>query len=90
MPQHNPPSPLFPALAPGLLQTHACVGDWGTGLSSKEKKKRKGFITPTEANVHGDARCFMAKTWARHKTTAAIEQWVAVGGWQLVVLGGCS
>ena len=77
---------------------------WGVaGLSLMEKKeKRKGFVTPTETTVHGDALCFMGKTWARHKTTEIvlnIEQWLAVGGgwrlavgcgWRLAVGGWCS
>ena len=40
-----------------------------TGLSLRRKKKRTGFVTPTETNVHGDALCSMVKTWAGHKTT---------------------
>ena len=36
-------------------------------------------------NIHGDALCFMVKTWERHKTTVT----VLMGGWQLVILGGC-
>ena len=49
-------------------------------------------------NVHGDALCFMVKTWARHKTTETVlnnvwqlavsGSWlVAVGSWWS--LGGC-
>ena len=58
------------------------------------KEEKKGFVTPTETDVHGDALCFMVKTWARHKTTetALNKGWrlAAVGGgWQLVVSGGC-
>ena len=63
--------------------------------------RAEGFVTPSETNVHGDALCFMVKTWARHKTTetvlkngwrlAAVGGWrlAAVGGWWLVVIGGC-
>ena len=44
-------------------------------------------VTPTETNVHGDALCFMVKTWARQKTTEALlnNGWrlAAVGGWRL-------
>ena len=70
------------------------------GLSLRGKKLRKGFITPTETNVHGYALCFMVKTRLRHKTTetALNNVWrLAVGGWwrlvadsspQLVVGGG--
>ena len=59
-----------------------------------------GFVTPTENNVHGDALCFMVKTWATHKTTeTALNNgwWLAVGGswrsavgvgWRWVVGGG--
>ena len=42
-------------------------------------------------NVHGDALCFMAKTWARQKTTETVlnNGWrLAVGGWRLVAVGG--
>ena len=53
---------------------------------SLRRKKRKGIVTPTEMNVHGDASCFAVTTWARHKPS--IEQWLAVGGgWRLVVCG---
>ena len=42
--------------------------------------------------LHGDALCFMVKTWARHKTTAALlnNGWwlVAVRCWRLVAVGG--
>ena len=31
-----------------------------------------GFVTPTETKVHGDAFCFMVKTWATHKTTETV------------------
>ena len=61
----------------------------------------KGFVTPTEKNVHGDALCFMVKTWARHKTIGtvlnngrllvAVGVWwlpAVVGGWWLAVVGG--
>ena len=48
-------------------------------------------MTPKEPNVHGDALCFMVKTWARHKTTEPLlnNGWrlVAVGGWRLAVGG---
>ena len=49
--------------------------------------QRKGFVTPTDTNVHRHALCFTVKTWAIHKTTEnSIEQWLAVdGGWRLVV-----
>ena len=58
------------------------------------KRGGRGFGTPTETNVHGEALCFMGKTWERHKTTEIvlnIEQWLAaVGGWRwrLVLVGG--
>ena len=35
-----------------------------TGLALRE---RKGFATPTETNVYGDALCFVVKTWTRHQ-----------------------
>ena len=45
----------------------------------------------TQTNVHRDALCFMAKTWARHKTTEALlnNGWrlVAVGGWRFLAVG---
>ena len=41
-------------------------------------------VTPTEPNVHGDALCFMVKTWARHKTTET--GWN--NGWRLAAVGG--
>ena len=63
---------------------------------------RKGFATPTAMNVHGDALCFMVKTWAAHKTTETVlnNGWrlaavgggwrlVAVASWRLVAPGGC-
>ena len=75
--------------------------DTDAGLSLRGKKKeRKRFVTPTETNVHGDALCFMVKTWATHKTTEtvlntgwrlAVGRWwrlAADGDWQLVVGGG--
>ena len=70
------------------------AGQWVSGLALREekKKKKKGFVTPTETNLHGDALCFMGKTWARHKTTEAPlsnGSWlVAVGGWRLLAVGG--
>ena len=33
---------------------------------------------------HGDALCFMVKTWARHKTTNSMLN----NGWRLVAVGG--
>ena len=65
------------------------------GLSLKGGK-RTGFVTPTETNLHGDALCFMVKTWARQKTTEALlnsgwrlRRLVVGGGWRLVVPRGC-
>ena len=40
-------------------------------------------MTPPEANLHGDALCFIVKT-TRHKTVCGLRL-VAVGGWRLVV-----
>ena len=55
-------------------------------------RKKKRFATPTEASVHGDALCFMVKTWAGHKTTETVVNngWrlAAVGGWRLAAVGG--
>ena len=42
------------------------------------------FVTATETDVHGDALCFMATTWAGHKTTGA----VLTNGWRLAAVGG--
>ena len=53
-------------------------------LSLRQKKQRKGFAMPTGTTVHGDALCFMVKTWAPHRTTEAVlnSGWrLAVGGW---------
>ena len=47
-------------------------------------KGGKGFVTPTETNLHWDTPCFMVKTWTRHKTTEASLN----NGWRLVVVGG--
>ena len=74
----------------------ACACVWlrmcATGVVAFRAKQR-GFVTPTETNVHGDALRFMGKTWARHKTTETVlnNGWrlAAVGGgWRLVVPGG--
>ena len=56
------------------------------------KGKRNGGRNATFTNVHGDALCFVVKTWARHSTTDALlnNVWrlAAVGGWwQLVAVG---
>ena len=57
------------------------------GLSSK-RENRKGFV-PTETNLHGDALCFMVKTWTRQKTTHKTTlRLVAGGGWRLAAVGG--
>ena len=56
----------------------------GGGLS-QGKKGPKGFVTPTETNVHGDALCFVAKAWARHTATEAQLN----NRWRLVAVGGC-
>ena len=62
-------------------------------LEEKEHQKKERFVA-TETNGHGDALCFMVKTWAQHKTTETVlnNGWrlVAVGGWRLVVLKGCA
>ena len=44
----------------------------------------KRFAAPTETNLHGDALCFMVKTWARHKTAEAVLN----NGWRRLVVGG--
>ena len=63
------------------------------------KGEKKGFVMPTETNVHGDALCFMVKTWATTETAlnngwrlTAPGGWrlrlAAGGGWRLVAVGG--
>ena len=37
-----------------------------------------------ETKLHGDALCFIVKTWARYKTT----QTVLNNGWRLAAVGG--
>ena len=60
---------------------------WGRGGGEKSLRIANGNERSR------DALCFMAKTWATHKTTEAEVNsgWrlAAVGGWRLVVLGGC-
>ena len=51
------------------------------GLSLRGKK---GFVTPTETDVHGGALCFMVKTWVRHNATETVLN----NGWRLAVGGG--
>ena len=73
-------------------------GPRGNGSAVLKQGEKRGFVTPTEPNVHGDALCFIVKTWARHKTSetalntgcrlAVGGGWrLAVGGWQLAVGG---
>ena len=60
-----------------------------SGLSFLGTDKGTAFVT--KPNVHGDRLCFVVKTWARHTTTEAVLNngwWLAVGNWQLVVVGG--
>ena len=47
-------------------------------------RKKGGFVTPTETNVHGDALRFIVKAWARHKTAERVLS----NGWRLVAVGG--
>ena len=64
-----------------------CRGNQGC---PEERGGGTGFVTPTEMNVHGDALCFMVKTWARHKTTETVlnNRWwlAALGGWRSVAV----
>ena len=80
---------LFGILWAGL---RCCVLPQTTRSRAVLKGYEKGFIMPTETNLHGDALCFMVKTWARHKTTKALlnSGWrlVAVGGWGRLAVGG--
>ena len=50
----------------------------------------RGFVTPTKTNVHGDAICFVVKTWARHITTETVlnngGRLVVGGGWRLMAV----
>ena len=48
------------------------------GLSLRGKKKRKGFVMPTETNVHRDVLCFMV-------VGHSLFRRLAVGGWRLVL-----
>ena len=65
--------------------------DWGL----QQEREFKGKNTPPpprtvcrtlklRTHVHGDALCFMAKTWARHNTTETVLK----NGWRLVAVGG--
>ena len=78
----------------GRLST-ADVGDGTAGPRGgravlEAGNKEKGFATPTETNLLGDALCL---TDQDHKS--GIERWVPVGGWRLAVggwrlaVGGC-
>ena len=55
------------------------------GTRAVLKGKERGFVTQTETNAHGDALCFMVKTWAIHKAT---ETALNNGWWRLAVGGG--
>ena len=49
------------------------------------------MTTPIETNLHGDALCFVVRTWARHKTMETVlnNGWqLTVEGWRLAVGGG--
>ena len=91
----HPPTPFLRGAGEGkpAPRSHArarCSGVHGctAGLSVRGVGN-KGFVTPTDTNVHGDALCFMVNEWqdTRHRST--IEQWLAVGGgWRLVAVGG--
>ena len=102
---HHPPPPSLAVSYAGPLH---CVHPPTTtpspnpregGVPGLSLRRKKTFVTLTETNVHGDALCFMVKTWT-HTTTeallnngwwlAAVGGWwrLAVDGWQLVVVGG--
>ena len=49
-------------LASNIIVFRAWVWVWVCGRAVL----KGGFGTPTETNLHGDALCFMGKTWARH------------------------
>ena len=47
-----------------------------------------------KTNLHGDALCFLVKTWTKHRITEAllnnglaVWQRLVVGGWRLVAVG---
>ena len=74
---NSPPPPHWPGplLGPGRGVATGLLGGgggrswdswWLAGVSVRGGGK--GVVTPTETNVHGDALCFMLKTWAIHKT----------------------
>ena len=56
------------------------------GRASRAVLQKKAFPTRVETKVHGDALCFMVKTWARHKTTETVL--AAGGGWWRLSVGG--
>ena len=69
---------------------HPHPGRLGPGLSL-QGKKRKGFVTQTETNVHGDALLHGRDMGKTQDHRNSVEQFLAVGGgWRLVVLGGLS
>ena len=79
----------LPTVEPRVTARCQSMTGYGHALPSLPRavlqgKKRKVPVTPTEMKVHGDALCFMVKTWARHKTTETVlnNGWrLAVGGW---------
>ena len=46
-----------------------------------EKRKERGFLTPTEPDVHGDALCLIVMG-------PFLRQRLAVGGWRLAAVAG--
>ena len=77
-----PQAPSVPWQPPSASGSCDPMARWSLG---KRKRKR---VTPPETDVHGDALCFMGKTWARHGQDmgraqdhrSTIEHWAAVGG----------
>ena len=84
-------------------QPSLCRGDWAQRsaglvlrlelrravLKGGKKRKRKGFVTPTKTNVHGDALCFMVILFFKGWRLAVGGWWLVavVGGWWLAVGG---
>ena len=88
---------------PVRRQGSACAKGEGVTWSStpqpspravlKGGKKRKGFVTPTEGNVHGDTLCFMVMgpSLLLYFSTSLLLYFsilFAVGGWRRLAVGG--
>ena len=67
-------------LVAGVTQSLGPPPPKASGLSLRGKTERKGFVTPTETTVRGDALCLMVMG-------PSLLQRLAVGGWRLAVGG---